>query len=172
MLSGVCIELASRGWQVSVAARDWTRLGSLAERSESGRVGPISTDYQKPAEFIADIRTATRAHEPVGLTIAWIHSGNDVAVQALIDLCRVQAGQPTFIHVLPSAMKPQHDNVLIPFDVAGIDYRRVYLGWLPTGTSTRWLTHEEICAGVLGVIEDAAPVHMIGRFEPSESRPP
>lgn len=166
MLAGVCIELASRGWDVSVVGRDQAKLTSLSERGV-GRIHPISTDYQHPKAFLADIQKAIARFGQPAATIAWIHSGNDDVVQGLLDLCREGGSRPVFIHVLSSSQWTQRETIEFDtfLDAGGIDYRRVYLGWVEENNARRWLTHEEICRGVLDAIHVEASVQVVGTLD-------
>ena len=42
-----------------------------------------------------------------------------------------------------------------------IDYRRVILGFIETSGSRRWLTHHEICEGVISAVDGKAQEYVV-----------
>jgi len=50
-------------------------------------------------------------------------------------------------------------------------YRTILLGFVVEGKTSRWLTNNEICDGVIEAIENDARDSIIGTVEPWNKRP-
>lgn len=154
MLAGVCRALASRGWRVSVLAR------------HEGDMGPgirvFECDYTRPGSLESGIERAIGDQGPPALWVTWIHSHASSAERAV----REAAGDARRIRVLGSG----HTQTPAPEDSdAGAE--TVLLGFVIEPNQSRWLTHEEICTGVLRAIDQPCAQTVVGVLEPDASRP-
>jgi NAD(P)-dependent dehydrogenase (short-subunit alcohol dehydrogenase family) len=166
MLRGVCVELARRGWTVSVVARRHGPLGLLAR--EAPGVVALPADYREAQELAARVRASVQAHRPVTLVLAWVRSDAAGALELIAEL----VGACRFVHVVGSAgADPSGVRDEEVARMQGVDYRRVVLGFVPEEGSSRWLTDEEICAGVLRAVDGEESESVVGVVRPWDKRP-
>jgi hypothetical protein len=143
MLAGVCRGLAAEGHDVSVVARGSGRLEAL--RSE--RITPVQVDYADLDAFEAALRAAIGERGPIGLAVCWIRSWEPDSLRLVADV--LPDGAPLY-HVLGTTGTPAAE-------LAGVDYI-VRLG----RKGDRWLTNEEISAGVLEAIARESADFLVG----------
>lgn len=174
MLKQVSLELARRGYTTSVIARSRGPLEDLV-RESGGRVNPIALDYRDTAQLSRELEQAVRAHGPIELVVAWIHS---VAPDAPLAVARsVAAGgrQVDYFHVLGSAAddpsQPDHGRRTRFAAVPHLVYHEVILGFMIEDGASRWLTHDEIASGILEAIDHGAARRIIGTTRPWSARP-
>jgi uncharacterized protein YbjT (DUF2867 family) len=144
MLSGVCRGLAARGHDVSVVARGSGRLEAL----RSDRITPVQVDYSDLLAFGAALDAAIAERGAVGLAVCWIRSWQPESLRVVADKL---AGKSPFFHVLGTSGAPAAE-------LDGVDYRIIRLG----RKGDRWLSNEEISAGVLGAIDRNAADFLAG----------
>ena len=164
MLAGLCRSLLENGVQVAVLARDERRI-----RSISPAVEPIVCNYNDGAALAA----ALSARVPFDLVVAWIHGRAPQARRALAEHVR-PGGR--FIQVLGSAHgDPSHPERLAETARAAeglpITYQAAVLGFAIESGRSRWLTNDEISAGVFAAVHSRAPVSIVGTVEPWSARP-
>jgi hypothetical protein len=154
MLDGVCRGLAERGHDVSVVARGSERLEAL--RSE--RITPVQVDYGDLTAFEAALQAAIDERGSIGFAVCWIRSWQPDSLRLVAGLLREGTA---LYHVLGTSGSPAAE-------LEGVDYRVVRLGRGTTGLrppgrrplassaadrAGRWLTNDEISAGVLEAID-------------------
>jgi NAD(P)-dependent dehydrogenase (short-subunit alcohol dehydrogenase family) len=144
MLAGVCRGLAAEGHDVSVVARGVERLEAL--RSE--RITPVQVDYADLAAFEAALGAAIAQRGPIGLAVCWIRSWEPDSLRLVADA--LPAETPLY-HVLGTTRT-------LEAELPGVDYRVVRLG----RKGGRWLTNEEISAGVLEAIARGSADFLVG----------
>jgi hypothetical protein len=176
MLRGTCLGLVRAGWTVSVLARLHSTLSSLARDGAAGpgRVVPVPADYTNWEAAAAAIRSASIAQGPISLVVAWIHATAPHAPRQLAELVADEARPCRYFHVRGGTNDdPSGDDAsgAGPAHVAGVAYRRVVLGFVMTPEGSRWLTHDEIAAGVLRAIQSDAVTSTIGQTRPRSRRP-
>ncbi len=177
MLAGVCRQLAEDGYSVSVVARTTERLRHLAAsaRSSSGVIHPIAADYSRSAEFERALVSDCEQFGRPSLALCWIHNhSRDAAVQvagAIGDF----AAPADFYNILGSAAaNPIQADAELRRDLKrrkDIRYHEITLGFKIENGQSRWLTHAEICAGILVVVRDGSDQAIIGTTTPWEMRP-
>ena len=171
MLAGLVTALARQGQHVSVIARHPDRLARLAEAA--GGITPLPLDYRDAPALEAALTQASRDHGPIERAVCWFHTAAPE-----IPLAVARHVQRVYCHVLGSAAAdPSSPAVLDHWRAAfavlpRLDYRIAVLGFVvePDGRS-RWLTHDEISAGVAAALADARPVSIIGTVTPWSARP-
>ena len=182
MLRGVALELASRGWVVSVVARGLETLERLAaEGSPSGRIVPLAADYSDETAFYDLARDRFDEQGPPRLIVAWIHV---TAPHAPVTLARAVSSTGTrradYYHVVCRIRTPDPRDLSITASYAeratieqlsNIRYREIVLGWRVTEAGSRWLTNEEIAAGVIEAIDGGCDSAVIGQDSPIGSHP-
>jgi molybdopterin-guanine dinucleotide biosynthesis protein A len=141
MLAGLTRALAARGHLVTSIARRAARLGPGVEELE--------LDYRDTGGLREALGSVRRERGPIELAVCWIHpdapEAPGVVAQALAPGARLV--QVFGTRVWPLARVP-----------VSIAYRRVRLG----SVDGRWLTHEEIAAGVLDAVDADRPVTTLG----------
>lgn len=170
MLAGAVRSLVQRGWRVSVLAR---RASAFAMR-EPGVVG-LDCNYNDTDALVATLNRARDGEGSIDLAVGWFHTLGPAPMLATRTGCLGTPGR--FFHVLGSAMDdPEHPERLeraarAADGAAFCLYRQVILGFEPSRDGARWLTNEEISAGVLKAIDDDAAVSTIGVTRPWSARP-
>lgn len=175
MLRGVCLDLAQRGWIVSVVARRHVGLASLAAeaRAAGGMINPLPADYHDEAMLAARLRSARAGHGPVSLAVCWVHSSASGAVQLIAEMVAHSRGCRLFHivgsegHHAPAAGDASTQAAM----VEGVSYRRVTLGFVREANQSRWLTHDEISRGVLRAIDRDGDEAVVGTVQPWAARP-
>ena len=98
--------------------------------------------------FEAALRTAIAERGPIGLVVCWIRSWEPDSLRLVAGM--VPDGTPLY-HVLGTTGTPSTE-------LAGVDYRVVRLG----RRRDRWLTNEEISAGVLEAMARGSADFLVG----------
>lgn len=164
MLAGVARTLVAEADRVSVLARNEKRIRAIAEN-----IVPVICDYNDGAA----LSEALSLIASPDLVIGWIHGRAPGARRALAE-CVAADGR--FIQILGSAHgDPSHPERMAEMEktVAGlpIDYQAIVLGFVREGATARWLSDEEICAGVLKAVRSEQPITIVGTVEPWSARP-
>lgn len=174
MLRGVSTQLASAGWQVTVVARRHAPLAALAQAAP-GSIHPAPADYSDIASLAATVRAAGVARGRFSLVVCYVHSSAPLAPIVVADVVGDRAQPIPYIHIVGSAspddlrLDATRDEIR---SMPGIRYRRLILGFIIEDRSTRWLSDEEICRGVIGAMDDDAPEQVVGVVSPWERHPP
>lgn len=175
MLRGVVLELARRGHSVSFFSRTPRRAGALVGAAPPGAVHGHTFDWRVPGATVVNTGEALSRGGPVALAVVWLHAnawGGPLAIASALAV----PGRPfRFVHVLGSASADPSRGSEVPratFEaVEGIAYEEVVLGFVRSRRGSRWLTDDEIAAGVLGAIDRPAPRTIVGTVEPWGERP-
>ncbi|MCI2429255.1 SDR family NAD(P)-dependent oxidoreductase, partial [Candidatus Acetothermia bacterium] len=156
MLWGLSLELARRGYNTSVIARREPRLQELikAARAAGGFIHPVAVDVYRERELVAQLKEAIQRLGTIILVVDWASPNDSLDVAHLVG----SPQQPCdYFHVLgssaadPSRVNPERR---VRFEaLPNIRYHEVILGFVIEGRRSRWLTHEEICQGVLRAID-------------------
>lgn len=177
MLRGLTLSLAGQGYTVSVVARNVHRLQSLAETAGqySGRINPLSLDYRHGGQLRTELAEAIEQHGPLVLAVCWIHSTAPDALQQIGEVIALSSVPCRLFHVRGSAAaNPAAGAGQLPewlADYPNIQYRQVILGFVVEPGGSRWLTHQEISAGVMAAVRRDAPYYVVGTVEPWSQRP-
>jgi hypothetical protein len=164
MLAGLCRSLVTCSGKVSVLARSERRIRAIAPDVE-----PVGCDYNDgPA-----LSEALAALAPPDLVVAWIHGHAPTARRAFAECVSVDG---RFVQVLGSAHgDPSHPERLAEMARATeglpIDFQVVVLGFVVESGRSRWLSNDEISAGVFAAVESGAPLNVVGTVEPWSARP-
>lgn len=170
MLRGVVLRLARRGSPVTVIARDVMKLNGL-EREAPGLVHGVSADYRYTDLLIHRIATAIEERGDIDLAILWIHDDAPQALDAIARTLLNRNRNVRLLHVRGSAAaKPDRVDAIenLPRSIA---YREVILGFIREHGGSRWLSHAEICDGVLSAIETDMSRSIVGVVTPWGARP-
>ena len=177
MLYDAAMQLAQPDTILTAIARNKQKLKQLQADVEAkgGSLNPLSLDYTRRDLLISHLEVSIETHGPIELAVLWIHS---TAPDAPFETARIISetfSQPRIFHVLSSAYA-NPNTTENPWKgeiekLKGIQYHEVILGFMLKGKSSRWLTHEEISAGVTEAIESEAERFVVGVVEPWESKP-
>lgn len=164
MLAGCCRALLDVSDHVSVMARDECRIRAIAPA-----VQPVLCDYKDEAAFAA----ALAALDPPDLVVARIHGRQPATRRALAE--RATPGG-RFLQVLGSAHgDPSHPWRLAEMAKAAeglpISCQAAVLGFVVENGHSRWLSNDEISAGVFAAIQSGTPLSIIGTVEPWSAKP-
>jgi hypothetical protein len=158
MLAGLCRSLAADGRHVTIVGRDGGRLRRAAGGSR--RISTLSVNYELVPEFVAALADAVRDHGAIDLAVCWIRSW---VPEALLATAAAVAPGGRIFHVLGSARSDASAPAIA--ELQGRDdllYRQVQLGSI----GGRWLTDEEISAGVLAAIRADELHYLVGESTP------
>lgn len=164
MLAGLCRALGDCSDRVTVLARNEKRIRAIAPSIEA-----LVCDYNDGTELAEMLGTIA----PPDLLVAWIYGRAPHARRALAESV---AAEGRFVQVLGSAHgDPSHPERLVEMaeatDGLPIDYQAVVLGFVVDGGRSRWLTNDEISAGVFSAVQSAVPFSIVGTVEPWSAKP-
>ena len=129
-------------------------------------------DWQDQPAFLAALDALAADHGPFNQALVWMH-GRDDPLRAHIAHRMAQDG--LLVEVLGSAASRPGAfgdiRVRQMQDIAHIRYRQVLLGFRHDDGVSRWLTHEEICAGTLEAFASDEVVTVAGQVEPWDLKP-
>ncbi len=162
MLAGVSLAL-SRTAIVTILSRTaegfrslLLHTPSLSPPSEGGRLAQrlrhLSIDYRDTAMVEEGLETSMRNDGPIDIVVSWVHT---TAPRTPLLIGRVVAARKRgvrFIDVLGSRFATREAQIERRGEfssVTHLDYCQVVLGHVNEPTGRRWLTHQEICDGVL-----------------------
>jgi NAD(P)-dependent dehydrogenase (short-subunit alcohol dehydrogenase family) len=158
MLAGLCRSLAEERWEVTGVGRDRSKLREAA--AGATRIHPVSVDYEDLPALRGALREATARRGAIELEVCWIRSW---APSSLLVAADALAPGGRLFHLVGSQSSDASAHAIAGLrrDRA-LGYRQVRLGSVRDGGCRRWLTHAEICAGVLVAIRADSPRHVIG----------
>jgi molybdopterin-guanine dinucleotide biosynthesis protein A len=150
MLAALTRSLAERGHVVTSVARRATLPPDNARNTVlQGRIAPLALDYRDGAHLRAGLARAVAERGPIELAVCWIHTDAPDAPRIVAEALAPGA---RLVQVFGTRTWPLEH---VPVHVA---YRQVLLG----SGGHRWLTHEEISAGVLAAVDADMPVRVVG----------
>lgn len=177
MLKGVVKYFMEQANIVTVVGRNRRRLQMLEQEFHGmpGVLNSVTVDYTNTDEFIQEISRSITQYGPIRTSVNWIHSTAPNAPVALMDLQNTTSPGSTFLRLLGSAYgnpeKKSNDRKIMKKACPNIHYCEVILGFVLAGNSSRWLTNQEICQGVVKAIESQADRKIIGTVSPWSMRP-
>jgi hypothetical protein len=162
MLAGLCRRLAGDGWQVTVVGRDEAKLARAT--AGDARLHPLSVDYEDVGAFASALAGAVGARGPITLAVCWIRSW---ALHSLLAAADAVAADGRLFHVLGSHASDASATAIDALaSRPSLNYRQVQLGAFGDDSSRRWLTNDEISAGVHEAIASDRPHHLVGTVAP------
>jgi molybdopterin-guanine dinucleotide biosynthesis protein A len=141
MLAGATRALADRGHAVTSVARRPGQLGV--------GIVPVTLDYRDGERLASALAYAVEERGPLELAVCWIHT-DAPAVPRLVSAALAPGGR--LVQVFGTRVWPLER---VPIHVA---YRQVLLGEM----GGRWLTHDEISAGVLSAVDADLSLYVVG----------
>ncbi len=164
MLAGAASSLLDDGWHVVLPSR---RRPSVPATNGNGRPNVatwVKADWTDPAELARAAETALGG--PADLLVAWVH--REVRTAVLRAVAPLLAPGAPVVEVHGSASANPLGGCPEPV-LADHPTQQVVLGYVRHAGRTRWLTHDEISAGVLDAVNRALTgrpphVHHVGEF--------
>ena len=180
MLCDVCRHFCKSGNTVTVIARNKNRLNRLASgaKNYADSIDPISLDYANYEQLKDELEKTIFSHGPIELAMCWIHTSNAPKAAAITAQTIDKQNNKTscrYYQLLSSATAdPSQDEEEISSNfksLDNIDFRTILLGFVVEGETSRWLTNNEICDGVISAVENDNRESIIGSVEPWNKRP-
>ncbi|RLQ89835.1 short-chain dehydrogenase [Planomicrobium sp. Y74] len=168
MLAQASVWLSQNGYRVSMIGRNPEKMQRLIEKNPEGII-PVSVDYKATEKLAEQLSHIQQKNGPIQLVLAWIHSDGPDVIPCLIDsLPRDSEWKLFHVNGSSSNLEEIKARVSVP---AHVRYHQIQLGFhLENGTS-RWLTHDEISAGVIEAMRDGKAQYIVGTLSPWERRP-
>ncbi|MBB5020418.1 hypothetical protein HNQ59_003737 [Chitinivorax tropicus] len=176
MLSAAAVALARQSTQLTLVARTDLSLQRLAAQVARPELVSyqLRLDWSNRALFIDGIHQHLAQVGMPDVMLCWLHEDD-----CLLDLALGIPPLPApmrVIHVRSSAISAPGQRVdpVKAYCVARPDlaYQQVVLGFKLSGDTSRWLTHQEICQGVLTALDHPDKACLtVGVTTPWERRP-
>jgi len=162
MLTDLSILLAETGYLVYVVGRSTEKMNNLFKKSNNNKnLIPVFLDYSNEQSLNKKIDEIIQENKTIHLIVAWIHSYAEHAVQSIIKQIPSTSESSRFVHVLGS--RSNLDKIKTELTIPNhCFYSQVKLGYMKQGDGKRWLTHEEICNGIIKAINNKKNVHVVG----------
>lgn len=177
MLKGVVKYFMEQGNIVTVVGRNRKKLQILEQELHGtpGVLNSVAVDYANTDKFIQELSRSITQYGPIRTSVNWIHSTAPHAPKALMDLQNTTSPGSTYLRLLGSAYgnpeKKSNDRGFMKKSYPNIHYCEAILGFFLESQSSRWLTHQEICHGVIDAIESQADRKIVGTVSPWSKRP-
>jgi NAD(P)-dependent dehydrogenase (short-subunit alcohol dehydrogenase family) len=174
MLSAATTELAKRFATVTVVARSTRSLEAIAQRIAAFTTCHVlKLDWSDHAGFLQALSKHVRQTGHPDFVLAWLH--HEYLAVDLVEVLRFSPMDLRFVHVLSSsAANPagSASELRQKFStLPGVVYQQVVLGFVVGAGGSRWLTHSEICDGILKAINTGATFTIVGSVHPWNRRP-
>ncbi len=177
MLRGASLYLASRFDRVTVMARDSARLTQLANaaRKKNYRINSLCVDYHDNFALRSGLENTIHAYGPITLVLAWIHSTAPHASIIVAETLAQANEKCRYFEIVGSAAAgPAQiaENQSKRFEqFSSIQYRQIVLGFMIEQGRSRWLTNDEISAGVIRAVMSDEIYSIVGTVRPWSARP-
>ena len=176
MLWHASMAIAKSAEVFTAVARSPESLGSFAQALGQSRGTArhyLSLNWDQPTQFLSALSSHVQRVGPPSFVLAWLHDiklGPSVAhaVSGKSSHCQ-------FFQVLGSeAASARGSAALLRQEVGAQDrlaYCQIVLGFVREAGVSRWLSDDEISAGVLEATTLRQPIHTVGTITPWEERP-
>jgi len=145
---------------------------SFSDAALDSRTTCHSVNWKDQSAFLTTLDDIASAHGPFTQALVWMH-GRDDPLRAHVTHHMAENG--VLVEVLGSAAsRPGAFGDIRVRQMQAqphIRYRQVLLGFVHDDGKSRWLTHEEICAGAVAAATSDEAVTIAGQVDPWELRP-
>jgi len=154
--------------------RNENRLQQLQRKFGVQNLKVQKLDYTDTKVLENTIKTITKKYSKIDLVVAWIHENtapkaiptirkliSEINFNQKWSLLLIKGSSSDISRIIESE-KNISDNCKL---------KVVQLGFIYTGTTSRWLTHEEISDGVIQAITYEKSKTIVGTLEPWDKRP-
>lgn len=171
MLREISLSLATQYETVSVIARNSNRLNDLWEEAlqQGLRINPLQLDYKETDHLAQCLQEMQQEFGPADLVVAWVKRHAEASNAIIAKHLSRQGNTVDYYDVMGSLHYKDffidEDYRLSQFNsYPTIRYHRVKLGqqYDAAESEVRWLTNEEITAGVMQAIGQQAAQFIIG----------
>ncbi|MFB4159524.1 short-chain dehydrogenase [Geomicrobium sp. JSM 1781026] len=170
MLAGATKWVAEHATHATAFGRNEQRLHRLEQTSAA--LGTRQLDYTDSEQLKQEVQRAYDTFGPIHTVVAWIHGTAPGARSLIVEqIDRMQADVWQLVTVRGSSHDVQQikkEQNIVSEQCRFID---IQLGFIYDGRVSRWLTHDEISAGVIRGIKDQQAVSVVGTLEPWDERP-
>jgi hypothetical protein len=169
------IEIGNDVSVLATTASGFERLRLDITQMEQQRMHPCIVDYRNLEQLSQAVDLAIKERGALSTGIAWVHSDAIETDKIIFD--DVYNDQPNFRYfkILGSSVDdPSRNSVdsnIQSQPLLSSNYRRVVLGFILEGETSRWLTNDEISQGIMEAIEKDQPQFTIGVTRPWSLRP-
>ena len=170
MLGGTVKYLVDCGNQVTVLSKSSVKYNRMMKQCGLSErdVSFISADYFETGALIQVVNEHIKRNGFFDKAVIWMRSSAGESSDALLDLLDLQEGHVKVYKVNGSAASR---NKLSFHTHRSINMHHIILGFKIENGESRWLTNEEISAGVIHSLETSVPVYTAGVTEPWKQRP-
>lgn len=174
MLRAVSLGLSVGGRPVSVVARTREDLDRLARAAlkDGGLLLPLVADTDDVPALVGALVGRMDEAGPIDRVLAW---GVPAATLSAIGAVIAERGSWHLFHIRGSVAADPADPLAAEVrqleSLRGVTYHRIILGWSGPAGRARWLTREEIAAGVLSAVSRGKAEAVVGRVRPWQERP-
>ncbi|GAB2538665.1 Rossmann-fold NAD(P)-binding domain-containing protein [Gracilibacillus alcaliphilus] len=170
MLAGATKWLIENAEHVSVVGRNKYKLEQLRPEYTNNNFQLVTLDYKDSKALREFLQQTIRVYGPVDLVVSWIHSTSPDAIPLILGELQHQKNPWRFIHIKGSShnLSGITNEITVPNNCV---YGDVQLGFKIEGSTSRWLTHEEISNGVISAIRHNKRKTVIGTLHPWSKRP-
>jgi hypothetical protein len=175
MLQAAAIKVARRSNYFSAVARSVDSLQRLERRLANIKGGRslLPLDWNDADSFLSTLAEHADVIGSPTLVVAWVH---EPLLGVRIANLFSSAHHPCeFFHILGSAVAaPGSDSAWLRGQIrneGALAYRQIVLGYCRNSSNSRWLTDEEISAGVLDAVQQKTACHIVGQIAPWSERP-
>ncbi|MGP9041493.1 hypothetical protein [Cytobacillus kochii] len=129
-------------------------------------------DYTDTDKLIEEITLAHKEGGPIHTVLAWIHNTAPNAIPIMNKQIEQLQNEPWTLYLVKGSssdiesIKSSQQNYKDQCKL-----KIIQLGFKYNGTSSRWLTHEEISTGTIDSMQSARDFTIIGSLKPWEARP-
>lgn len=170
MLAEVCLWLVKQDYHVSVIGRNTEKVKRLIEKTENGKITPLLVDYKDVNLLGGLLKKTIHDNGAFTLVVAWVHTGGELGLAKMVETVAETSEAWRLYHILGSRAKLDQIRKAIKIP-SSCSYHQVQLGFKVEKGQGRWLTNQEIAAGVIEALEHELPVSYVGVLEPEEMRP-
>lgn len=167
MLRGTVCQLLKRYDIVSVIGRNNEGFQKLEEESGklASKLNRLQLDYCHYLELTNMLLKAVKDFGDVSLCVSWVHSSAPAAPLIIAKVLN-HSSECSFYEILGTETINQPDESEKREDAfkvfENINYHQIILGYVSeTDNTNRWLTHEEISAGVIEAIDSEKKQYQI-----------
>lgn len=156
-----------------VFGRNRQRLDFLKKRIKSHRLQTEQLDYTCTDDLRKAIHQAYDQNGKIDRVVAWIHSTAPDAVNVIREqITKLQQDHPWTLVLIKGSSSNLASIIQQEEEYKdACTLQVVQLGFVIEGTTSRWLTHEEISNGVIEAIKSRKSTTVVGTLEPWEMRP-
>lgn len=177
MLSEVCRHAAEQGCAVTVVARDREKLLALVRETQMlpGVINPISIDYSDADGLKAKLFESVLHLGPIRQAVLWIKPPDSESRRKVAELLDETSAGCHLYNFMPSyTADPDRKDELPDLSyMANLNVicHQIILGFIIEGETSRWLTNDDISAGVIEAMSTGQPLPVIGTTSPWARRP-